>query len=216
MIHLFRRAISMLVLALFFKSPAHSQDSSMSTSAINLDLSTGFGEVENLAYTFTTEVRLREQHQLITLQILYSKELEISFVDRLFPGGGIRSASPQGEIFNVGLLYGLTSSFHLKRMLFPFFPFAILINHEADYSISGSVGVSAFNSILRGAAVQQGSGGGASTTYAEDRRISAGVPVQVELVQYFTPFVGYVHRLYYNFNSRQEFWSLLWGVQVRI
>ena len=205
----------MLVLALCLKSPVHSQESSMPTPAINLDLSTGFGEVENFAYTLATEIRLREQHQLITLQILYSKELEISFVDRLFPGGGNRSTSPQGEILNVGVLYGLTSSFHLKRMLFPLFPFAIFINHDADYSISGSVGVSGFNSILRGAAVQQGSGGSVSTTYAEDRRISVGIPVQLELVQYFSPSLGYVHRLYYNFNSRQEFWSLLWGVQMR-
>ena len=188
----------------------------MSTSAFNMDLSTGFGEVENFAYTFATEVRLREKHQLVTLQILYSKEMEISFADRLFPGGGIRSPSPREEIFNVGLLYGLTSAFHLNRMLFPFFPLAILINHDADYSISGSVGVSAFNSILRGAAVEQGSGGGTSTTYAVDRRISAGVPVQLELVQYFSPSVGYVHRLYYNFNSRQEFWSLLWGLQLHL
>ena len=188
----------------------------MSTSAFNMDLSTGFGEVENFAYTFATEVRLREKHQLVTLQILYSKEMEISFADRLFPGGGIRSPSPREEIFNVGLLYGLTSAFHLHRMLFPFFPLAILINHDADYSISGSVGVSAFNSILRGAAVEQGSGGGTSTTYAVDRRISAGVPVQLELVQYFSPSVGYVHRLYYNFNSRQEFWSLLWGLQLHL
>jgi len=209
------RALPVLALALFLKSPAHSQDSSMSTTALNLDLSMGLGEVENLAYTFATEVRLREQHQLVTLQILYSKEMEISYVDRLFPGGGIRSPSPREEIFNMGLLYGLTSAFHLKRMLFPFFPLAILINHDADYSISGSVGVSGFNSILRGAAVLQGSGGNTSTTYAEDRRISVGIPVQLELVQYFSPSVGYVHRLYYNFNSRQEFWSLLWGVQVR-
>ncbi len=202
-----------MLLVLFLESAAHPQDSSQLHSSIDLDLSAGLGEVEEFAYAFTGELRFRNQAQLITLQVLYSREIAFSFEDSFFPSGGIRSSSPREDILNVGILYGLTKSFHLKRMLFPLFPLAIILQHEADYSISGSIGISVFKSVLRGEPVRQDFGNDSYPTYPEDRKFSFGVPVQFELVQYISPQLGYVHRFYYNFNSRQKFGGLLWGLQ---
>jgi hypothetical protein len=118
----------MLALVLFLKSPVYTQDSLQTASAINLDLSTGLGAVEDFAYTFTMEIRLREQHQLITLQILYSKE----FGNSLIPLIDQREySSPREEILNVALLYGRAYSFHFHQIFPPF----VFFQQETDYSV---------------------------------------------------------------------------------
>src|SRR5260221_13205463 len=110
------RTFPALLLVLLLESAARPQDSSQSHSSIDVDLSSGLGEVEEFAYAFTSELRYRKQAQLITLQVLYSREVAFSFEDSFFPSGGIRSSSPREDILNVGILFGLTKSFHLKRM----------------------------------------------------------------------------------------------------
>jgi hypothetical protein len=199
--------IPILVMMLLFKSPVQSQDSLQSTSAINVDLSAGLGAVENFAYALTSELRLRTQHQLFTLQIIYSKEFGnfLPLIDQPeYP-------SPREELLNVALLYGRTYSFHFLKLFFTPIPFW----GEADYSISASIGVSGFNSILRGGVLSPVYVPFSPEVHSADQKISFGIPVQLELVQRISPSIGYVHRVYYNFNSRQKFGGLLWGIQVQ-
>ena len=184
------------------------QDSTSEESARWFDASTGLGAVTDLAYTFTGEFRLREGHQLLSFQLLYSREIQWVFFLELPP--------PREQTLNISVLYGRTYSFHLLRMLFPFFPLAAIIHREADYSISGSIGVGGSWNNLRGKLVQHGIGSESRDVYAEERKLSLGIPLQVEIVQYVTPSIGYVHRFYYNFGRERDIWGFLWGVQIKV
>lgn len=188
-------------------SKLFAQDSSK--TVIWFDISFGFVGMKNLGTMYSGELRLQNEHQLIALQAMGAKE--ISFTFPLIP---ISSPIPQEEISSFAILYGRTYSFHLKRMLFPFFPFAIIIKQEADYSIFGLIGVATFDNLFRTNRVKEDGGFEGTTKYFEDKSFKIGIPIQIELVQKFSPEVGYVHRLYYHLNSKRETWGFQWGIQV--
>src|SRR5258706_6412068 len=108
------RTIPALLFFLFLRSSAYTQDSSLTTSSVILDFSAGLGAVEAFAYTVTTEIQLRKQHQLMALQILYSKEFD-NFLPIIDQKG---YPTPRQEILNVALLYGTTYSFRFLRIFF--------------------------------------------------------------------------------------------------
>ncbi len=187
-------------------SPAHTQEKPLERQIWWLDASAGLGAVSDLAYTFTGEARLQKDHQILSLRLLYSKEVEL-----MFP---IKLPSPREQQLSASLLYGRTHSFHLLRMLFPF-PFGIFIKRETDFSVSTSLGIGGSWTLLRGAVIERGGfSPESSDTYAEERKFSYCVPLEMEIVQYVTPSVGYVHRFYYNFGGVRNPWGFLWGIQV--
>jgi len=200
--------ISTIVLTLiaFGIHPLQGQDTVTTESSWWLDVSAGVGAISDFATTLTGEVRLSEGYQLFTLRLLYSKEAQL-----IFP---IELPSPREQELNVSFLYGRAYSFHLLRMLFPF-PIAIFLKRETDYSISASLGVGGSWNLLRGGVIQRGFGPESKDIYVQERKFSFSVPLQVEIVQYFTPSLGYVHRFYYNFGRVRNPWGFLWGIQLR-
>lgn len=185
------------------------QDSTSGSTKECIDLSAGLGAVQDFAGTAAGEVRIQSGNDLVTFQILYSKEFNAILWETSPP-------MPRENIFNIGLLYGRTYSFHLQRMLFPAFPLSIFFKSEADYSFSISAGVSMFQSLVRGELIHKGGHNMGPDLYAEDRDYTVGFPVQLEIVQNFSSQIGYVHRLYANFNNRRNAWGLLWGLQYYI
>jgi hypothetical protein len=91
----------------------------------------------------------------------------------------------------------------------------LIINREADYSFSGSAGVGASWDVVRGPLLYRGGFEG-SDIYAGRQELSMSLPLQVELVQYFTPSIGYVHRFYYCFGRERNVWGFLWGLQFGV
>jgi hypothetical protein len=200
-------AFLIIMFTLLLSFNLRGQDSTSGSTKECIDLSGGLGAVQDFAGTVAGEVRIQSGNDLVTFQMLYSKE----FNGILW----LELPSPREKVFNIGLLYGKTYSFHLRRMLFPFFPFAIIINKEADYSVSASAGIGMTQSLLRGNLIHKGSIEDHSI-FAEDRNYTVGFPVQLEIVQNFSSQIGYVHRLYANFNNRRNSWGLLWGLQYYI
>jgi hypothetical protein len=176
-----------------------------------IDMGVGLGAVTDFAYALSAEVRLQNDHRLITIRALYSEEIHF---DLMLPAPevGLTSVVVQ-RVSDVGMMYGWTTPFHLKRMLFPFFPLALVLKREADYSVSVSAGVSVLRSVLRGTVIHLDVGYAHLDQYTADQKISVGIPVEVEIVQIVSPSVGYVHRLYGNFNSERNYWGIMWGAQ---
>jgi len=189
------------------------QDSSNVTPVLWVDFSAGFSGIREPATTVSGDVRWQHGHNLLTLQVVYTKEIEI-FV----PFFWFSQPTPIERITSIGILYGRTTSFHLKKILFPF-PFALFIKQETDYTFSASIGVAVFDNHLRTDAIIQRNelsyiDDNGTNEYESGNNYFIGIPIQIELTEKFDRTVGYVHRLFYQWDHKRSIWGFQWGLQV--
>ena len=203
-----RKKVTLLIFFLMLRVSGWAQNDSTNQTSVNVDASFGIGTVSGAAYSLSSEFRIQHGHHLFSLQAVYSREIQFEPILSL--------QALREQALNISFLYGRTYSFHLKRMLFPLFPIALFFKKEADYSISGSLGAGVINTHLRGTRYYPVMGLEDVGWFTEDRKLSYCIPFQIELIQYFSSSVGYVHRFYYNYNARREYWGFMWGVNVNL
>lgn len=187
---------------------AYAQDTSDVSSSKWISVDAGAGALSDFSYTISGDASLQLGHQVFVIQMLYTREFGVLFL----PGGHL----PKEEMLSIGLLCGRTYSFHFNRMLFPFFPLALFVKRETDFSVSGATGVSMLSTVIRGPLVQRVLGPESSDLYARGKSITFGIPLQLEIVQYLSPSVGYGHRFYCVFNGKRSVWGLVLGLNLRI
>ena len=206
------RTLWFLVLLASIRLSAAAQDSAAVPATTYLDLSGGLGAVEALALSFEGELRLLDGHDLFTAQAIVSTE----FVP--FPISMVAYPQSRNRFFGLSCLVGQSTTFRLKRHLFPFFPFALLLKSEADYAVSASIGVGVAYAHLRRSIDSPMTAYEQHDRFSDDRHLAVFFPVQAEIVQYIDPAVGYVHRFYYIFNARDRIhsWGILWGLQFNL
>jgi hypothetical protein len=201
-------ALALIILILSYPA-AYGEDKNEASVSKWIGVHAGIGSFPDFSYAVSADANVRVGRQTLTIQALYSRELDaLLFV----PSGRY----PREEAFSVGLLYGRSYSFTLDRMLFPFFPVALFIRHETNYSISGAGGVSILSTNLRGPLLRRATGQEDTDTYESEKLLSVGVPLQFEIVQELSPSVGYVHRVYCILNGRRVLWGIVLGVNVTI
>jgi len=203
-----------MFLLLFFHPEIHAQDTlALQQPVCRVDIGAGISGMEELATSLSGEIQWRQGVHLFTLQYVYLSEVNLSI--QFFPE---IPPPPPEQIRSIGLLYGRTFPFHLKKTISPF-PFALLTNEESDYFFTISIGISLCQNVFRyyenDARVKIGDALYTwQPVYSSRKKIVVGIPFQMELAQRLTPTIGVVHRLFYQFDDRRSLWGFQWAIQA--
>ena len=169
-------------------------------------VSGGGGNITRFVVTGTDEYALKKGPHLAILRFLVSTEIPLPD-----PSDQPR---PREEELSIAAMYGRTHEFRLGRMLFPF-PIALFEPRATEYSVSVAFGISESWTTLRGQPVHY-RGLENAGDYEEEHLSSLGIPVEVEITQFTSGSLGFVHRIYYTFGKYRDTWGLLWGVKCSI
>jgi len=117
---------------------------------------------------------------------------------------------PEEYIESIELKYGRSIHFSMRGLGFPI-PFLLIINRNFDYSLVGKVGISYNESRKRTALLANES---FDSSYNSKITNGFGLPVEIELREQITSFIGMGFSFYANFNEVKNFSGVNFNIHL--
>jgi len=108
---------------------------------------------------------------------------------------------PEEYIKSIELKYGRSIDFSMRGLIFPF-PFLLIIKRKFDYSLIGKIGISYNESRERTLLLEDDF---FDNRYNSKNKYGLGLPIEIELREEITNFLGMGVSLYTNFNEVKNY-----------
>ena len=114
--------------------------------------------------------------------------------------------TPNEKLWSSEILYGRRMDFKMRGMLFPLFPFGLLIKKEFNYSFNASIGASIIGGINRKTLLSDEF---LDSHYSSEGFTYFGLPIEVELIERLTNNIGLGLCIYSNINKEKNIYGIM-------
>ena len=117
---------------------------------------------------------------------------------------------PGEYVKSIELKYGRSLDFSMRGLIFPF-PFLLIIKKDFNYSLVGKIGISYNESLQRTILLKDEL---FDNSYASKITTGFGLPIEVEIREEITDFVGMGLSVYTNFNKVKNYSGLNFNIYI--